>query len=206
MYLPKWIIAILFASSFLSTASLTYVLAFAKNNNTDVSEKNVIVVSSPAMEEVSPKPTMAEENTLLASTKWETHKESRLEMQTDYPSEWTVFYDEAENTLSISDPKSVNKSISYSRRRKAGTGEKLEDVVKMRKETLGKQSIAVNQDAQSPKLDGYDTNVITYEENKIKQKQIYLATRNYIYTITVAPENDEFKNIFNEILNSFKII
>ena len=206
MYLPKWIIAILFASSFLSTASLTYVLAFAKNKNTGVSEKNVIVVSSPAMEEVSPKPTMVEENTLLASAKWETHKESRLEMQTDYPSEWTVFYDEAENTLSISDPKSVNKSISYSRRRKSGTAEKLEDVVKMRKETLGKQSIAVNQDAQSPKLDGHDTNVITYEENKIKQKQIYLATRNYIYTITVAPENDEFKNIFNEILNSFKII
>lgn len=206
MYLPKWIIAILFASSFLSTASLTYVLAFAKNKNTDVSEKNVIVVSSPTIEEVSPKPTMAEENTLLANTKWGTHKESRLEMQTDYPSEWTVFYDEAENTLSISDPKSVNKSISYSRRRKSGTGEKLEDVVKMRKETLGKQSIAVNQDAQSTKLDGYDTSVITYEENKIKQKQIYLATRNYIYTITVAPENDEFKNIFNEILNSFKII
>lgn len=206
MYLPKWIIAILFASSFLSTASLTYVLAFAKNKTDDVNEKNVIVVSSPAMEETTPKPTMAEETTLLASTKWETHKETKLEMQSDHPAEWSVFFDEAENTLSISDPTSVNKSITYSRRKKTGTAEKLEDVVKLRKEALGKQSIAVNQDAQSPKLDGYDTLVITYEENKIRQKQVYLATRNYIYTITVAPDNEEFKNIFNEILNSFKII
>jgi hypothetical protein len=198
-------IAILFASSFLSTASLTYVLAFAKNKNSDASERNLIVVSSPTMGETTPKPTVVEETALLASTKWETHKETRLDMQSDYPAEWSVFFDESKNILSISDPKSVNKSISYSRRKKS-VAEKLEDVVKLRKETLGKQGVAVNQNAQSPKLDGYDTLTISYEENKIRQKQIYFATRNYIYTITVVPDNEEFRSIFDEILNSFKII
>lgn len=209
MYLPRWVVVLLFVTSIGSLSTVMYLL-ISRGPSTlvkAVPQATVVVSESPTTEmqqaEVTPPPEDADE--MMASAKWSTREEKSLNFKVDYPEAWSVKFENG--VMLLSDPQSLTKSVTISRAEKPSKSATTESVVKTRKEVLTKD--AAVKDLKEAKVridDAYDGVTLRYMRGEVATQELVFATRSYVYTVLMVPDEKAMEPVFDEIIKSIDII
>lgn len=213
MFLPKWIVALLFTTSIASLSTLLFV--FLRNSTTITTNAQpvatIVVASSPestastSVVEDEAVAKVASASAIMASDEWKSHTQKELELSVDMPKSWAPVFEN--NILLLSDPASLEKSVSITRAKKSSSASTLESIKKDRLGQLEKESsIKVSETVGETNVFDYKAISISYTRGSVSTKEIVFLTRNFEYTLLFTPDSEESQMIFNEIIKSIKII
>lgn len=209
MYLPRWVVVLLFATSIGSLSTVMYLL-IARGPSTlakAVPQATVVVTDSPAgeMKQTAVEPSPAADDAMMASAKWSTREEKSLNFKVDYPAAWAVTFEN--NVLLISDPQSLTKSVTVTRAEKPGKSAATDTVVKTRKEVLDKDTAVDNIKDEKVRIDdAYDGILLHYARGDVATQELVFVTRSYVYTVVMVPDDTEMAPVFGEIVKSIDIL
>jgi hypothetical protein len=209
MFVPKWLLFILFTVSIGSIIALLLVLSSKPGQLTATPAPTMVVQvsSSPANTSV-PSPS-ASPSAMPAAADWSKHKNTDISVSLDYPTSWTVKADAAKNIL-IGNNKDVVESsdsavgkesirIYISREKKVKSSYSLADYKKANTENIKSEATI--------KMDGFDgiDRVMTRQDGSTERLIVFL-TKNYVYTVVVTPSDSSLKPVADELLKSIEII
>lgn len=214
MYLPKWIVVLLFTTSIASLGTLLVV--FLRSEPAAISENvepeaTIVVATSPeSTNQSSVKEEGVEARTggaqaVMASDEWKTHTQKELDISVDIPKSWVATYEN--DTLLLSDPTSLEKSVTLFRSKKEKSSENIDSVKKSKAEILEKDaSIKMNGSPADLTVFDYKAVAFAYSRKEVTTKEVLFVTRNYVYSLTFVPDSEETSMLYNEVLKSVKII
>lgn len=213
MYLPKWIVALLFGTSIVSLSTL--LIVFLRNSapvsTASQPSATIVVATSPeatAAESAAAQPEQITAETAaapLASEEWKTHTQKEIDLSVEIPKNWSGLFDR--NALVLSDPASLEKSVTISRERKSSSRLGIEDLKKSRAAALAKDTnVKMSGSPVDLTVHEYKAVGFTYSLKDVATREVVFVTRNYVYTIVMLPDSSETKMVMDEVLKGVKII
>jgi hypothetical protein len=207
MFVPKWLLFILFAISIGSVIALLAVLSTkpVKVSSTPAPTAVIQVSSTPGSSQAALPSASA--SALPAAADWKKYSSKDLSVAFDYPNAWFTKDGTGEVLLSNS-----NNYIEASN--SAVPNDSVRIVVKREKKpkstyTLADYKKANPVDAKSEtdiKVADYSGTDRTVVEGKVSTRTIVFLTKNYIYSITISPSDTSLKAVVEEFIKSVEII
>lgn len=204
MFVPKWLVFILFAVSIGSVVALLLVLS-SKPGRIASTPAPTTVIQVSATPHVSASPVVsASPSGMPAAADWQKFKNTDISVAFDYPTGWTATT--LDSAVVVSNNKALTESTSsavpansvrivVSREKKPKSSYSLSDYKKAHPADGSEDSI---------KIDTFDGLDRTAKDSS--NRTIVFTTRNYIYSITIVPANSSLKPVVDELLKSVEII
>jgi hypothetical protein len=205
MFVPKWLLAVLFLIAIGSTAGMLFMLAqrpIASNPNPSASAtvfvKDTALPSASTLASASATPVA-----LSSNAEWKKYTSTSLSIKLEYPANWNVSPD-SDGSLLVGSPDET-VGVLLSRSKKERSTQKLTDYLTSRAKEKNEFTLS---DEKSMKIDTFDaaSRVYTREGTSENRREIVFFTKNYIYTITIQPSSPSMNAVIEELLKTIEVI
>ncbi|MDQ3239425.1 MAG: hypothetical protein M3P33_02785 [bacterium] len=210
MFVPKWLLFILFCISISSVVALLVVISsrVAPLSSTPTPTSVVYVSGSPMVSPIATN--SATPSAMPAAADWKNYKDSDLSIMLDYPIRWSLKVTPGKHLLIAS----INEAIESSNSAVSKENARL-DISRFKKpnrkytlEEYKKENAMVVKKETPRKIDTFSAvdYIYTTGSDETLRRSIVFMTNNYVYTIQIDPVETVQYDVVEEILKSIEII
>jgi hypothetical protein len=211
MFVPKWLLTILFLIAIGSTGGMLLLLAQrATTSSPTPSASSTVLVreSSSPVASVSANPTSVPA-ALSANAEWKKHTSTELSIKLEYPANWSLTSTDSAQLAIASDPNAAATPsdtavlVTVTRDKKAKSTQKIKDYLADRSKEMSAYTVS---DEKNMKIDTFDAVSRIYTRDSGTTREIVFFTKNYIYTVSIRPSSSSLNAVVEELLKTIEVI